>query len=420
MNQIIWISFLSLFFISLSAATVGCFAYLRKQSLIGDVVAHSTLPGVCLAYMFTHTKNPFFLLLGAFASGTLSIYAIDWILKYSKLKADAALAIVMSIFFSVGILLLTYVQHTGSGAQSGLDTFLFGKAAALTEQDMWTFLLVSFLIIAIIFFFYKDFMLYTFDLNYALAIGKPVKLYKIVLTSITVLAIVLGISTVGVILMASLLFTPVATARFWSNKLSSIIPIAALLAVLSSFIGTFLSYSDEHTPTGPSIVLVLAIVALISFVMAPKKGILSKSLNHIRNAQKIQEENILKTMYQLGEQSDDFSKKYSEELIAQKRNFEPKILKKGLDRLISKGYVEKINHEYVFTIQGRNLGQRVTRLHRLWEMYLSQNLMLSPDHVHDDAEAIEHIITPEIEQKLIQELGFPQFDPHQSMIPYKE
>ena len=196
-----------------SSAVVGTFTFLKKKALVGDAVAHSVLPGICLAFILSGTKNPIWMILGAFLTGWISLVIIDHITTKSKIKEDTAIALILSVFFGIGILMLTNIQHSGNPAQTGLDSFLFGKAAALVGQDLIVFGIVAVILIITVALFFKELKLIAFDSNYAKALGLPVKALDLLLTSLTVLAVVTGIQAVGVVLMAAMLITPAAAAR---------------------------------------------------------------------------------------------------------------------------------------------------------------------------------------------------------------
>lgn len=403
-----------------AAAIVGTFAFLRKQALVGDAVAHSILPGVCLAFMISGTKNPIYLLIGAAISGWISLIAVDYIANNSKLKSDSAIGIVLSVFFGFGILLLTTIQHSGNASQAGLDKFLFGKAASLTSGDVYTFGGVAVILILVVFMFYKEFKLIAFNPDFAQSIGLPVRTLEFILSSLTVLAIAVGIQAVGVVLMAALLITPAAAARFWTHQLWKMILIATTFGALSALIGTFVSYSYPSMPTGPWIVVCLSMMALCSIFFAPRNGIVHRLNNQRANRLKIRNENILKLFYHKGEHHSDFFKGYSKADLLATRDFSAQEIEKGLHYLKKKNLVRKLETQWHLTSSGMTAAKRVVKLHRLWEMYLNKRLKLAPDHVHNDAEAIEHIITPEIERLLEKELGYPEKDPHQSTIPYTD
>ncbi|MEM7550419.1 MAG: iron chelate uptake ABC transporter family permease subunit [Bacteroidota bacterium] len=401
-----------------SSATVGSFTFLKKKALVGDAVAHAVLPGVCLAFILSGNKNPFLLILGAFTTGWLSLVAIDWITRKSKIKEDSAIGLVLSVSFGIGILLLTMIQHSGNASQTGLDQFLFGKAASLVGSDLIVFTIVSLLLIFTIVLFFKELTLLAFDKAFAETIGFPVKRLELLLTTLTVMAVVVGIQAVGVVLMAAMLITPAAAARFWTERIKVMILLAALFGSFSGVTGAYISYIAPSMPTGPWIVMVISGIAFFSFFFAPGKGIVSRLFQQYRIRSKMNDENVLKALYGLGEKEDDFYVARSPEEINSHRSFENSNLIQTLKRLRSQGYLESDQHDYWLTQEGMKKGQRVVKLHRLWETYLTKYLRIAPDHVHEDAESIEHVLTPELEKRLEQLLEYPEIDPHQSTIPY--
>jgi manganese/zinc/iron transport system permease protein len=408
-----------------SSATVGCFTLLRQRTLVGDAVAHSVLPGVCLAFIIGESKNPLYLLIGAFATGWLSLVIIDQITRRSKLKEDTAISVVLSVFFGLGILLLTAIQHSGSAAQSGLDKFLFGKAASLVGEDLIVFGAVGVALVALVLLFFKELTLISFDKDFATSLGLPVPLMELLLTTLTVMAVVVGIQAVGVVLMAAMLITPAAAARFWTNDIRLMVLLAAAFGAFSGVSGAYISYVAPNMPTGPWIVMVVSVLAITSFMLAPGKGVIRNLLRQKANREQIRNENVLKAMFYLGEEDPDsghdpnFYHHYTLTEIVARRPTEPRQLEQTLHRLRRKRMVHQIGEAYALTEAGRAQGQRLTKLHRLWEMYLTTYLNIAPDHVHDDAETIEHIITPEIEERLAELLNFPQKDPHGRAIRYE-
>jgi len=401
-----------------STALVGTFSFLKKKSLAGDAVAHAVLPGICLAFLLSGNKNPLWLILGAFISGWFALVSIDFITSRTRLKEDTAIGLVMSVYFGVGIVLLTSIQHSGNAAQTGLEGFLFGKAAALVGSDMWTFAGLSVLLLLTVVLFFKELTLISFDENFAKVIGFPVRRLELLLTTLTVLAVVAGIQTVGVVLTAAMLITPAAAARFWTDRLPIMMGLAALIGAFSGISGAFASYLAPAMPTGPWIVLVASAVAIGSFLFAPGRGTVAKWQRQRAHRRKFGEENLLKLFYKLGENDAAFFVPRSQADILRARAFDSRALLNILARLVGEGYLRREGAAWQLTPEGRERGQRITRLHRLWELYLTEYLRLAPDHVHDDAETMEHIITPEIELQLEKRLKHPQFDPHLARIPY--
>ena len=402
-----------------SSSVVGAFSYLKGQSLVGDAIAHALLPGVVLAFILGGIRNSSFLILGALISGLLAHYGIGYLENKTKLKSDTAVSLVLSTFFGFGIMLMSYIQRTGQGQQAGLERFLLGKAAAITMQDIYIFSALALVLIIGVGLFYKGFQLMTFNEDFAHAIGLPMPLIRFTFTVLTVLAITIGIQTVGVVLMAALLITPSAAARVWTNSLPAMLALAASFAGVAAVMGTYISSVLPKMPTGPWVVLVLAFFGFSSLLFAPKRGWFSKQRRAKANQRKTIRENVLKLLFQQEEQRGLPTVLSVEEIQG--------IRAMRLDRLTStlkelKNRLLIIDHggSYGLTELGRGEGRRVVRLHRLWELYLTERLGMAADHIHPQAETMEHVITPEIEELLVKELGNPEVDPHQSPIPYEE
>lgn len=383
-----------------STAMVGSFALLKKKILVGDAIAHAVLPGVCLAFLVTGTKHPVPLSLGAFTTGWLALVLIDQITRRSKIKEDTAIALVLSVTFGLGILLLTAIQHTGNAAQVGLSNFLFGKAAALVSDDLKTLTLLSLALIAIVLLFFKEFTLVAFDKAFAQASGLPVQRLELLLTSLTVVAIVVGIRAVGILLMTAMLITPPAAARFWTHRLPKMVLLSAVLGMIAGLVGSFVSYLAPAMPTGPWIVITISLMAYGSFLLAPRKGLLARKIQRRRHQRKTLTENILKLFYELGEVEENFHKSRTLDTLRQYRPMPTGKLVQGLKRLQKQNMLQREATGWVLTVTGKNKGEEISRLHRLWELYLTQYLKIKPDHAHEDAESIEHIITPALAEEL--------------------
>ncbi len=402
-----------------SSAIVGTFTFLKKKALVGDAVAHAILPGICISFLFTGQKDPVLLIIGAFLTGWLALFLVDWISDNSPLSRDTSIALVLSVMFGIGIMLLTLIQQNGNGYQSGLDQFLFGKAASMVGRDLWIFSGLSVLLLLSISLLYKELKIITFDPDFASIIGYPVKRIERVLTILTVLAIVSGIQAVGVVLMAAMLITPAAAARYWTDKLFIMLILAGFLGGISGLAGAFISYTAPGMPTGPWIVMIISFIALFSFLFAPKKGILYRQFYLRIIHRKIRDENVLKLFYQIGEALHDFYQERTIEQLLHRRSLESRQVQKAISSLVRQGYLVKTSKTYRLTEAGMLRGRRIVKIHRLWELYLTRYVEIAADHVHEDAESIEHLITPELEEKLEQLLKYPEKDPHQTVIPYE-
>jgi manganese/zinc/iron transport system permease protein len=262
--------------LGLSSGVMGCFAYLRRQTLIGDALAHASLPGICVAFIITGTKSMFLFLISAACSAFLATASIGAITRYSKLKQDSALGIVLSVFFGIGIVLLTFIQRTGNGNQSGLDHFLFGRAASMIISDVWIMMGVSICVVGICAIFFKEFKIVSFDASYTRSLGFSVGFLNKLLMFLIVLTVVSGIQAVGVVLIVALLITPAVAARYWTDNLHIMLLLSGAFGACSGFIGTFVSSLGNDLPTGPLCVLASFFIFVCSFVFAPKKGLVVK------------------------------------------------------------------------------------------------------------------------------------------------
>lgn len=262
---------------------LGCFAVLRRQALLGDAMSHAALPGVVLAFMLTGSRAPLVLVLGAAIAGWLGALAVLAIVRMSRIKEDSAFGIVLSVFFAFGMVLLTILQRSGQGGQAGLDKYLFGQAAALVTSDVITIAALGTIVLALLALFWKEFKLLSFDPDYAASLGYPVRALDILLTSLMVLAIVIGLQLVGVVLMSAMLVAPAVAARQWSNRLSTMALLAGGFGALAGVVGAVMSATGRGLSTGPVIVVCISVVVLVSLLIAPGRGLLWEWLHHRAN-----------------------------------------------------------------------------------------------------------------------------------------
>ncbi|MFC4597051.1 metal ABC transporter permease [Cohnella hongkongensis] len=262
--------------LGISTGVVGTFAYLRKQSLIGDTLAHAALPGICIAFMLTEIKSVGLFMIGAIAAGMIATVGISWITRFSRIKQDAAMGIVLSVFFGLGIVLMTQIQHSSYGNQSGLDKFLFGQAASMTAKDVYTMTSVAAVLIVVCALLFKEFKLLSFDPGYARGLGFSVGTLEQLLLWLVTIAVVVGIQAVGVVLVAALLITPAVSARYWTDRLGVMTVLSGLFGALSGAIGTWVSAGTAQLPTGPLSVLTATAVFVGSVLLGPRRGVIAK------------------------------------------------------------------------------------------------------------------------------------------------
>ena len=287
------------------SGVLGCFALLRKQSLLGDAISHATLPGVVLAFMIFQVRSSIVLMIGAAISGWLATLLILAVVQNTRIKEDSALGIALSVFFGFGLMLLSFTQRMATARQAGLDRFLFGQAAAIIERDVLIMTFLGLLALLAVALYWKEFKLISFDPGYAASIGYPVRGLSLALTSLMVLAIVIGLQTVGVILMSAMLVAPAAAARQWTDRLGIMALLAALFGAISGVVGALLSAYNTGLSTGPIIVLVISVITIFSMLLAPNRGLIWRWLQRQRNQQRLQLDLVLADLYSLAQQHAD-------------------------------------------------------------------------------------------------------------------
>ena len=262
------------------SGALGTYAVLRRQSLLGDAISHAALPGIAIAFLLTGSKTPLILVFGAAIAGWLGTLLIMSIVRLTRIKYDSVLAIVLSTFFGFGLVLHTLIQRTGNANQAGLDTFLFGQAATILKSDVLTIGILGSIALIIMLIFWKELKLLVFDEGFAASIGFPTRALDILLTSLLVIAIVLGLQAVGAVLMSAMLVAPAVAARQWTNRLRLMVLLAGCFGALAGVSGTIISSTASRIPTGPTIVLCATVVVGLSIAFAPNRGLLWERIRH--------------------------------------------------------------------------------------------------------------------------------------------
>lgn len=400
------------------AGVLGCFAVLRRQSLLADAIAHAALPGVCLGYLLTHSKSPIPLFAGALVAGLLGALVILTVVRGSRIKQDTATGIVLSVFFGIGIVMLTYIQKLPFGNQSGLDKYLFGQAASLLPRDIAIMAVLGGFVLLTVALFYKELKLLAFDPDFGQSIGLPMRRLELLLTLLLVIVVVVGLQTVGVILIIATLITPAAAARQWTERLSVMLLLAALIGGGAGGAGALVSAQVARLPTGPVIVLCSSFVLVMSLILAPQRGLLWAAVRYLRMVARIKRENLLKDLYLWGErQHGNWHDAVPWTMLMGIRGQTSRQLGKVARMLEQRGLIETDNGGARLSDTGLPAAQRVVRKHRLWETYLTHSLELPSDHVHQNAEIMEHAISDDALAELEARLGYPEVDPHGRPIP---
>lgn len=411
--------------LGIASGALGCFAVLRRQSLLGDALAHAALPGICVAFLLTGSKNAGVILVGALGSGLLGALFILGIVRGTRLKEDAAIGTVLSVFFGGGIVLLTAIQHQPNAAQAGLDKFLFGYAASLVPRDLQVLGWLTLAVLVVLALLYKEFKLLAFDRDFGASLGLPMRALEVLLTLLIVVAVVIGLQTVGVVLMAAMLITPAVAARQWTHSLGLMVTLSAAFGAGCGVMGAVASSLGRNIPTGPVIVLTVTCLLIVSLAIAPRRGLVWSWLRLLRHRRKVRLENLLADLYRLGESAEDWTRTYSLETLANVRRLPVKQIRRTTAELARNGWLEpaqipgQTRHGlgWRLTEEGLNESRRVVRNHRLWELFLARRLELGADHIHRDAEDMEHTLPAAVIAELEQMLGRPALDPHGETIP---
>lgn len=273
--------------LGVASGAIGTITILRKQALIGDVLSHATLPGVVVAFMLTGQKEIWVLLVGAAVAAVIAMTLITFIKKYTKVKYDASLALILSGFFGFGQVLMVFVQSSGNAAQAGLDKFIFGQAATIIRSDVFLLAFISIAIVLIMAIFWKEIKHFVFNQEHFETLGFSSFIINTLIMALVIIVVVVGIRNVGVILMSALLIAPGVASRQWSNKLSMNVFIASIFGMISGALGAYISARQANLPTGPVVVIVLSVFVIISLMFAPKRGMVYQFINNAKYKKKM-------------------------------------------------------------------------------------------------------------------------------------
>ncbi|TRY18817.1 metal ABC transporter permease [Tessaracoccus rhinocerotis] len=263
--------------IGLASGALGAFAYLRKRSLVSDVISHAALPGALGAFLVAvllglDGRRLALLLLGALLVSGLAVAASGHIARASKVRVDTAMAIVLTVFFGAGMLLMRVISDGPYPGKGGIQDYLFGNATVITRADLATIVAVAALAIGVMVVFWKEFSLRTFDPAHSAFLGFGRRVDGLMSVAL-VLAVVIGVKAVGLVLMVALVVTPAAAARQWTRRLPTMVALSALIGAMGGGLGTYVSVNLGAVPPGPVVVLVLFTVFVVSLLLAPGRSV---------------------------------------------------------------------------------------------------------------------------------------------------
>ncbi len=421
-----------------AAGAIGSFTLLRRRALMGDALSHAMLPGIGIAFLIApalglQAKSLPVLLGGAVISGLIGTFAILLIRHQTRLKEDAALGIVLSVFFGAGLAILGLVQQSPGGHAAGLESFIYGKTASVTTQDAMWIAGIAAVTILIVLLFAKELTLLCFDEGFAAARGFSVVLLDVLLMASVVMVTVVGLQAVGLILMIALLVTPAAASRFWVNRIMPMLWLASIIGAVSCLGGSLLSAGVADLPSGATIVLTAATLFFLSLLFGTERGIVVRWLHRRSMRLKTDRQHVLRGMYEIVESyrsgnhtadllrdpkspTDKITRAYDSNGVASVndeivvptadlfslRTWSKSRLKRELGRCQTDGLIKLQQETVCLTPTGREAANRATREHRLWELYLITHADVAPSRVDHDAERIEHVLEPEMIAELEQ------------------
>ncbi len=399
--------------VGIMCGIIGAFIVLRNMSLIGDALSHAILPGIVVAFVLIgYSTIGFFI--GSVIAGLIAAVAITWIQHNVKTKNDAAIGIVFTSMFSLGVMGISYISNRpGGGVHLDLKDFLFGTVLGISNEDIvLTAATLLFTLISIV-IFYRHLFITTFQPVIAETMGISVKFIHYFLMLLLSFAVVSSLRSVGVILVVAMLITPASTALLLSNKLKSVIILSGLFGLIAAILGLVLAIILNTTP-GPAMCIVATLLYFLAAIFAPEKGILSKHRTRLGQRRKIEQEDIIKLAVK-----QEPGKRLSSSLLSEKLGISASTIGKHLQVLKQDGMVQLQGNEMTLTVKGMENAEQLVRAHRLWETYLVNKAGLTEKQIHPDAERLEHLLPVDMVDEVDKVLGYPQNDPHGSPIPQR-
>jgi len=411
----------------IAAGLLGSFVVVRRVALVGDTLSHAILPGVVLGFIVCFSldmdRNAWVIFFCTAAVGLLSIAVVNLIQHSTRIKADTAMGVVLAGFFGIGLAMIAGLRDYYD-ASASIESYIFGSIATISEADVYAMMIVCAVMLIAVVALLRPLSVVSFDRGFAVSLGYPIKFLDVVFYAMLTLTIVVSMQAMGVIMVSAMLITPAASAFLLTNKLPKMMVFSVGFAVLSSLLGCYLSInvdvgSYRNMPTGALITLAASAFFALTYFFAPHHGVLAKSVKLYNRKRRVRRENTLKAIYKLYEDSGFNNESVPLAELTQLRRISVADTKRELNNLIKKllAITSPDGETVTLTSEGWRRASEIVRIHRLWELYLINQADYEEDHVHDDAERIEHMVGPEILQRLEEELDFPKLDPHGKPIP---
>ena len=394
---------------------LGSFVVLRRMALMGDAISHAVLPGVVAGLIYSPERSPVFIFLCAVAAGLLGAGLVRAMMATTRLKSDTALGIVLAFFFAFGIMW----QSRNQESTAGVMNFLFGNIGAINTDDLRMMMLATVLLCTVVFILKRPLLEVSFDEGFSRGLGYPVRVLNAVFYFLLTFSVVVALQAVGVVLVSAMLITPAAAAYLLTDRFGKMLVLSMAFGVFSGVVGGVVSASVNGMPTGPVITLAATLVFALTYFLAPQHGVMAKVLRQAKRRRRVHRENTLKAIYQIQEAS-GFSHEDVDLIdLAQKRRNTEDHARKECAALLRHDFIELSDdgNAVSLTTSGWKRAMEMVRNHRLWELYLTNEANYADDHVHEDAEKIEHILGANTVKQLEQDLDFPELDPHGKPIP---
>ncbi|WP_052361734.1 metal ABC transporter permease [Geomicrobium sp. JCM 19038] len=353
--------------LGITSGVLGSFALLRRQSLLGDAMSHAALPGICIAFIIVGSKEMLPLIIGAGITAYIGTYLIQAFVKHSRIKTDTAIGLVLSVFFGIGIVLLTYINRNATGNQSGLNEFIFGQAAAMVRSDVNLFVIAAIALLTITFLLFKELKIITFDREFAQGLGLPTVFINGLLMTMIVASVVIGLQAVGVVLMAAMLIAPAITAKYWTDRLDVMVILSGVVGGLSGLLGTLISAPISGMPTGPLIIVSSCSLFFLSLIFAPKKGLLTKAIRLMRLRKSTSQNQVMQGMYEFIEETGRNNLTLDD--LTRVQPLSGLRLQQTIKRLQKRNWLQSSTQTYQFTDKGIKEAHQITLNQRMLQMY---------------------------------------------------
>ncbi len=393
--------------LGLAAGLAGVFMLMRKRALLADAMSHATLPGIATAFLLataigTDARSLPLLLLGAAVASVVSVLAVQAILRFTRLHEDAAIGIVLSVGFGIGIVLLSIIQRNAPQNAAGLHHFIYGQTAAMSIADATTMAGAALLATGVLVLFLKETTLVCFDDAFARTTGWPVSVIDLGMMGVVTVVVVAGLQAVGILLIIAMLIIPPVAARFWTERLVPLALLSGLIGAASGYLGSSLSALLPRVPAGAVIVLTAGGVFSISFLLAPNRGVLATALRHARLRLRIARDHLLEAAHDTGPRADGSTvlSRTALDRVARERGWRPGVRPIILALLRLSGESRAAGGDLALTESGQARGARVARNHRLWEQYLITYADIAPSHVDWSVDQVEHVLSDPLIKEL--------------------